>query len=294
MKAPERLDQKQEEKFDRYVELLSSVHERILESYCQHSSQIDLSPDYNAINAWPTITLAYSGIEQSMKLLLDIKGGPLPNELSRTHNISELFSVLPEKNQKCLQDSYSIYQSLHDYIPKITLDEFLDHIGDGYTSWRYFLTESEKKPPPQNSPGAMMEVWSALKDILLDRKLFHVKRRLSRDISDLITKDAWIKCIRENGEEEIQALEELINRSDDAINTYAEIFHHIDNKTLHVLNLSPRLQTVLCTAASLAEDMKTKNPDLNIFIERATVGQIQWNSCNNRFICPRLRKNNAV
>lgn len=185
MKAPERLDQKQEEKFNRYVELLSSVHERILESYCQHSSQIDLLPDYNAINAWPTITLAYSGIEQSMKLLL-IKGRSLPEELLLTHSISKLFSALPEKNQKCLQDSYSIYQSLHDYIPKTTLDEFLDHIGDGYNSWRYFLTESEKKPPPQNSPGAMMEVWSALKDILFNRKLFHVKRRLSRAIFDQI------------------------------------------------------------------------------------------------------------
>ena len=285
MKTPERLDQKQEEKFKRYVELLSSEHERILESYCQHSSQIDLLPDYNAINAWPTITLAYSGIEQSMKLLL-IKGGGLSKELSRTHDISELFSVLQEKNQKYLQDSYSIYQSLHDYIPKTTLDEFLDHIGDGYNSWRYFLTESEEKPPPQNSPGAMMEVWSALKDILLDRSLFHVKRRLYRDISDLITKDVWIKCIRENGEEEIRALKELINRSDDPINTYAEIFHHIANKTLHVLNLPPRLHTVLCTAASLAEDMKIENPDLNTFIERATRGQIQWNSCNNRFIRP--------
>ncbi len=285
MKAPERLDQKQEEKFNRYVELLSSVHERILESYCQHSSQIDLLPDYNAINAWPTITLAYSCIEQSMKLLL-ITGGGLSEELSRTHDISELFSVLPGKNQKCLQDSYSIYQSLHDYIPKTTLDEFLDHIGDGYTSWRYFLTESEEEPPPQNSPGAMMEVWSALKDILLDRKLFHVKRRLSLAIYDLITKDAWIEHIRENGEEEIQALNELINRPDDPINTYADIFHHIANKTLHVLNLPPRLQTVLCTAASLAEKMKIENPDLNIFIERATGGQIQWNSCNNRFIRP--------
>lgn len=285
MKAPERLDQKQEEKFNRYVELLSSVHERILESYCQHSSQIDLLPDYNAINAWPTITLAYSGIEQSMKLLL-IKGRSLPEELLLTHSISKLFSALPEKNQKCLQDSYSIYQSLHDYIPKTTLDEFLDHIGDGYNSWRYFLTESEKKPPPQNSPGAMMEIWSALKDILFDRNLFHVKCRLYRDISDLITKDAWIKCIRENGEEEIQALKELINRSDDPINTYAEIFHHIANKTLDILSLPPRLQTVLCTAADLAEKMKTKNPDLNIFIERATGGQIQWNSCNSRFIRP--------
>ena len=99
MKTPERLDQKQEEKFNRYVELLSSVHGRILESYCQHSSQVDLLPDYNAINAWPTITLAYSGIEQSMKLLL-IKGRSLPEELLLTHSISKLFSALPEKKSK--------------------------------------------------------------------------------------------------------------------------------------------------------------------------------------------------
>ena len=132
----------------------------------------------------------------------------------------------------------------------------------------------------------MMEVWATLMDILLNRKLFHVKCRLSRAISGLIIKDAWIEHIRENGEEEIQALNELINRPDNAINTYADIFHHIANKTLHVLNLPPRLQTVLCTAAALAEKMKTQNPDLNIFIERATGGQIQWNSCNNRFIRP--------
>lgn len=83
------------------------------------------------------------------------------------HLIGKLFGALAREEQDVLRESYTVYRSLHDYISPETVDCFLNEIDDGYPSWRYFLLED--KMPPTTHPGAMLEVWSALTNILQAR-----------------------------------------------------------------------------------------------------------------------------
>ncbi len=157
------LDACQMKLFQRPVRRLWVAFGCLRDSYNKQPTQQDLEAEYEAIRWLSTITLAYSGIEQAMKCLLQLREIKFPRG-ARGHLIGKLFKKLAPQEQEVLRYSYAIYRSLYDYIPQETADDFLEAIGDGYMPWRYFL--SEDQTPPQTHPGAMLEIWSALTDIL--------------------------------------------------------------------------------------------------------------------------------
>ena len=117
-------------------------------SYHEHPIQRDFFAEAEAIAAWNSVTCCYSGIEQAMKCLLQMRGTyidrPLREGGHRHHDIGKLFNVLAHEEQEVIRVSYCIYRSLHDYIPREAVDSFLDGIDTGFPTWRYFLLEGRK------------------------------------------------------------------------------------------------------------------------------------------------------
>ena len=169
------LDPQRKQEFLRPASRLIEAQYRQCRFYHEHDVLPDLSAEYEAIAAWATVTCNYSGIEQAMKCLLQMRGTYVDKYQSKKghkhHDIGKLFQSLASEEQDVLRVSYAIYRSLHDYIPPETVDCFLDAVDSGYTSWRYFLLEGndQNKWPPTTHAGAMLEIWSALTDVLRAR-----------------------------------------------------------------------------------------------------------------------------
>ena len=169
MKKIQPLDSLGKEEFFRPASRLIEAQYKQYRSYHERPIQRDMFADYDAIAAWGTVTCCYSGIEQAMKCLLQLRGA-FKRKKHWHHCIGKLFRELASEEQDVLRVSYAIYRSLHDYIPPETVDCFLNAIDDGYNTWRYFLLMGEM--PPTTHPGAMLEIWSALTDILLARSVY--------------------------------------------------------------------------------------------------------------------------
>ena len=132
---------------------------------------------------WPAISAAYSGIEQTLKFLIALDKGLTVDELLvedgivenpeeepnrrakyRIHQLGTLLSRLDPGTRNRVEQEYTIWQSLYDYIPIRRCAEFLDHIqgnrNRGHLDWRYCLVQGQ--PPPQNSADAMLTIWGLL------------------------------------------------------------------------------------------------------------------------------------
>ena len=133
--------------------------------YEESPPNADLVPVAEAINAWTLICGCYMGIEQTMKLLIQMDGGTR----EKTHDLALLYSKLDASKRDVVNTIYRVYRSLHNFdagdIPLETADEFIRHIGKGYTAWRYILTESPEKVPRVHL-GSMLETWRALVDLV--------------------------------------------------------------------------------------------------------------------------------
>ena len=191
------LDSCLKKEFTRPVHRLIEAWEKQHRSFHERRIQRDMFAEYEAIAAWGAVTCCYSGIEQAMKCLLQMRGAyihkPLKSGGHKHHHIGKLFQALDCEEKDVLRVSYGIYRSLHDYIPPETADHFLDAIDSGYPTWRYFLLEG--KMPPTTHPGAMLEIWSALSDILKARVftnhgLYSVEQRVVNNLKNA-RKEAW-------------------------------------------------------------------------------------------------------
>ena len=112
MKKIQPLDSLGKEEFFRPASRLIEAQNKQYRSYHERPIQRDMFADYDAIAAWSTVTCCYSGIEQSMKCLLEMRG-----IIDRkTHWLGKLFRKLAPEEQHVLRFSYAIYRSLHNYI----------------------------------------------------------------------------------------------------------------------------------------------------------------------------------
>ena len=166
-----RLDDGRRTKFRHPAHRIMAARKLMHRSYHENSIQPDFSAEYEAIAAWSSVTCSYSGVEQAMKCLLQMQGTyidkPLHKGGHRHHDIGKLFKDLAPEEQEVVRVSYRIYRSLHSYIPPETVDCFLDGIDEGYQAWRYFLLDGRKPEEwPKTHPGATLEIWSALTDII--------------------------------------------------------------------------------------------------------------------------------
>ena len=132
------LDSVKKKSFLRLAHRLILAHRQIDRSFHARPIQQDVFAEVDAIIAWSVVTCSYSGIEQTMKCLLQMQGNYVdkrPREGGdRHHHIGKLFKKLTHHEKSVLRASFGVYRSLHDYIPKETADDFLDAIDEGYES----------------------------------------------------------------------------------------------------------------------------------------------------------------
>lgn len=189
--------------------------------------QQDIYAEYENLNAWMPVTCLYSLIEQSFKVLKDLRGNSDDN---RSHNLSHLFCLLESDDKDFIRERYKEFQSLHNYIAipdkspstvgeamgdyefdlhikykwkyKLidgqnknngksvdSVDEFLEQMGSDYTSWRYIPNEGSDGIKGKVSVYAMIEIVSAVIDILMRETMG--PRQVRRQIEDRL----WDKIL---------------------------------------------------------------------------------------------------
>lgn len=248
----------------------------------------DLVEEQNALNAWATVTICYSGIEQAIKFLLKIQGS-LPSNYQH-HRIGTFFQKLPKEQREVVRESYSIYQSLHNYIEPEIVDDFLSIIGDGYIVWRHFLSDGGKLPTTHC--GAMLEIWSALANIIDARVgknpgLYHCARRFHTYLSRCIYQ-ARQKCAdRETGEdiETTKDWNRWQNSHDCLLNSWANWLQQHATGT-NELNMRPSTEKILLASVDLAKECAQSDQDFAYFLNRAEKHDITWDHQAQRFKTP--------
>lgn len=329
------LDSCHREKFTRPVSRLIAARRKLHSSHHERPIQRDMFAEYDAIAAWGVVTSCYSGIEQAMKCLLQMREAFVEKSLCkacfervqgkgneeckneekcgfkkhyegffqgqsdfvhslddrrnhRHHFIGKLFHALALEEQEVLRVSYGIYRSLHDYIPPETVDSFLDAIDSGYPTWRYFLLEGEM--PPTTHPGAMLEIWAALSDILQARVftnhgLYSVEQRIMHNLRRNGLQEAWREHINTGiGQREIDDLNHWMQKSHKkvTINAYADLFYHRAESSLDLIEVLPSTREILKSVVGIAQDKWVDN-DFSHFLNRAQLGDIVWNPDTNLF-----------
>ena len=335
MKKIQPLDSLGKEEFFRPASRLIEAQYKQYRSYHEHPIQRDMFAEYDAIAAWGTVTCCYSGIEQAMKCLLQMRDAYIDKSLCKAcfervqgkgseecknvekcgytkryeelfqahrdfvhslddrrnhkhHDIGKLFRALACEEQDVLRASYAIYRSLHDYIPPETADCFLDTIDSGYPTWRYFLLDGEM--PPTTHPGAMLEVWSALSNILKARvstnhQLYSVEQRIEHNLNHNARQQAWVEHINTGiGQREIDDMNCWMQKSHKNVtmNAYADLFYHHAESSLDLIEVLPATKEVLRTMLDIVKDTWLDN-DFDYFLRRARIGEIVWNPDKNLF-----------
>ena len=280
------LDSCRREEFNRPASRLIETQNMQHRTYHERPIQRDMIAEYDAIAAWGTVTCCYSGIEQAMKCLLEMRGA-FKRKKHWHHCIGKLFRELASEEQDVLRVSYAKYRSLHDYIPPETVDSFLDAIDAGYETWRYFLLEGEM--PPTTHPGAMLEIWSALSDILQARVftnhgLNSVEQRIDYYLDEKLDK-AWPEHANSGiGQREIDDMNSWLRKSHKNVprNAYADLFYHHAESTLDLIEVLPSTREMLNTMDGIVKDTWVDN-DFDYFLRRARMGDIVWNPDKNLF-----------
>lgn len=157
----------------------------------------DLIPSYDAVRFWPVTISAYSLLEQCLKLLVSIR---TPNYLITKgqafkdgHDLVTVFDRLTELDRDLLEQCYVEYASFIEFPLQSfpTLGAYLQKIGKGQITWRYFLLEFQpedlSKLPAPLSPDILLEVTRGVVSILMakaftDHGLNTIHRRLEHSL----------------------------------------------------------------------------------------------------------------
>ena len=251
--------------------------------------QQDLVAEQNTINAWATVTVCYSGIEQAIKFLLRIQGNFSSEDWH--HRIGTLSQELLREEREVIRKSYSIYQSLHNYIGPKTADDFLGEIDKGYPAWRYFLLEGGQLP--KTHCGAMLEIWSALADVIEARvfrnnDLCHCARRFEIYVGKYVNEARQQYAARENGGEAAEITEDLgrwMAPRGYLLNAWANMLQH-GTANANELGMLPRTREILLTSIDFARKYAQSDQDFAHFLDRAERHGITWNHLAQRFETP--------
>ncbi len=286
-------------KFKNPAHRIMEASEQMFRSFHANPIQRDFSSEFEAIAAWSTVTCCYSGIEQALKCLLKMQGTfidkPAREGGHRHHDIGKLFKDLAPEEQDVLRVSYGIYRSLHDCIPPETVDCFLDGIDKGYTTWRYFLLDGRKSDDwPTPHPGAMVDIWSALSNIICARVYCNHGLQTVKQRIDIHLREEHIRAERESDDErDIRHINEILGwQQRDCfldINVYSSLLYcHGNGKPLHVDPQSasvPEELTRLPVLKAFTRNVRQRknDNDLSHFQHRAETSRIVWNSATVRF-----------
>ena len=76
----------------------------------------DMCAEYENLNAWMPVTCLYSLIEQSFKVLKDLRENSDKIPPQHQHDLSHLFGLLEAGDRDFIRERYKEFQSLHNYI----------------------------------------------------------------------------------------------------------------------------------------------------------------------------------
>ncbi len=295
------------------VHKLRTALDRTVESHRLTGRKRDMHRGTDMAIQWGTITLSYSGLEQTLKYLVAVERKRTIECVRRLlgrdgHDLSKIFCSLEEDTKETLRKHYAVYQSLHSYIDIPELDEFLCDVssapdeqkdaGRGYERWRYLLIE--EKPVPPNSAEAMLFIWSTAVRIA-ERKedpgfpLRTIAVEIDRELR------YRLKCILRNPEfQNIRACYEWLKRQGGDLNFYAEFLWNHEREHPDTFGDAPqeiREALECCLEALDKEKEMTLSHDTWLFIARARgrtpLGlSIRWNDESGRFekvpwnLCP--------
>ena len=289
MVSIEKLDCVSKDKFLHPANRLIQACRRVTDYYHANPIARDFIPEFEATAAWMVVTCSYSGIEQSIKCILQMRGSYIDEERRkgghRHHFIGELFEYLSSQEKEVIRTYYSVYRLLHDYIPPQTADCFLSAIDDGYPKWRYFLLEDSK--PPTTHCGAMVEVWTALSDILCARVFTNhglqtVDWRIAHQLRELFRQGILIEANSGgNGETQVNELNRWARNHGNLTAAFATLLRYRATKTLDALAVKGSALRLLQTTAELAE-RDNSNQDFSRFVQRARTGDLPSDFYKNR------------
>ena len=143
--------------------------------------------------------------------------------------------------------------------------------------------------PPTTHPGAMLEIWSALSDLLRARVftnhgLNSVEHRIKHNLYNLGLQEAWTSHAHTGiGQREIDDMNRWMKRYNGIrLNAYAELIYRYAESTLDLTDVLPSTREVLRTMVGLIKDKWVDN-DFAHFLHRAQMGEINWNPDENLF-----------
>ncbi len=266
------------------------VYDNIQREYDERPPNDDVVPVAAAINAWPLICGCYMGIEQTMKLLIRMRGGNPPN----IHDLEDLYSLLSPSEHGLVSTYYRVYRSLHNFdsgnISLDTAKEFIAYIGNGYVAWRYILVEN-KKVPPKIHLGLMLETWRALVDLVNIRGSngtpWTVDRIIEQDYIMNIYREAesddeWQKVSQdENSGVEFRELYDWFCFKRRPLERGIDLLTHHARGTGDSIQASPVLRRVLLRAVKKAIGgplPTSRRADIAMFHQRIRSGGLGWNS----------------
>ena len=242
------------------------AHKQTERHYDKYPPNSDLVPIAEAINAWTLVSGCYMGIEQAMKLLILMRRGikKIPSCL-KTHDLRHLYSLLDESDLLVVAAYYRVYRSLHNFdsgdVPLDTADQFIQYIGNGYTSWRYILVEDSDDVPKVHI-GLMLETWRALVDIANHHKHGKHYETLADLLGEYIREgvivvaeqdDDWQAASQdENSNTNFGDIRQWFHQNGGVLEAGIDLLNHHARRSWHSLEASPRLRQVLFRAAERA------------------------------------------
>ena len=260
--------------------------------YDERPPRDDLVPVAAAINAWTLICGCYMGIEQTMKLLIRMRGGTP----AKTHDLDNLYSSIESSERDLVASYYHVYRSLHNFdsgnIALDTANEFIEYISKGYGAWRYILVENPERVP-KIYVGLMLETWRALVDLVDFRGSNGTSYRtvatiLGQDyIMERVYRDAesdeeWQAASQdENSGVRFRELLDWFYLKRKPLEGGIDLFTNHARRTGDSIQGSPVLRRVLLRAAEKAVEEPLpirRRADIDMFHHRIRNGGLAWNS----------------
>ena len=252
--------------FEEETRHVTYAHKQAERHYDKHPPNSDAVPIAEAINAWTLISGCYMGIEQTMKLLILVQRGSkkITSDL-KIHDLNKLYSLLDESERVVVADYFRIYRSLHNFdsgsVPLDTADQFIQHIGNGYTAWRYILIEDSSGVPKVHI-GLLLELWRALADIAMHHVHGKNYETLAHMLEEYIQQgviivaeqdDDWQAASQdENNNTNFGEIRQSFLQNGGVLKAGIDLLDHRSRGSWHSLEASPLLRQVLFRAADRA------------------------------------------
>ncbi|WP_419946336.1 hypothetical protein [Candidatus Poriferisodalis sp.] len=129
---------------------------------------------FMAARAWPFVTALYSGIEQALKMLLQLTDSNFTLQTLKAspyaHNLQRLHADLSPADKEHIELHFGEHWGLFEFeqldLTFDTAEGFISHVngsgnGHGYISWRYTLVDPSVQIPATDL-WTMWEIWEAV------------------------------------------------------------------------------------------------------------------------------------